>query len=111
MESAIFQNCLHAPQGVRIFLNCLRLLPRQRFTPLMGLGGRWNSWFLVHGFSDQCDLGEHRVKRYFSFASTTYQTLSGAVRVYVFVTQSPRYRPHRSRLLADARRQTQRSAD
>jgi hypothetical protein len=39
-------------------------LPRQRFTPLVGVGGRWNSWLLVHDFPDQCDLGRHRVETF-----------------------------------------------
>ena len=33
------QNCLHTAQGFGIFLSCLRLLPRQCFTPLVGGGG------------------------------------------------------------------------
>jgi hypothetical protein len=37
-------------------ISCLRLLPRQRFTPLVGVGGRWNLVLLVHRFSDHCDL-------------------------------------------------------
>jgi hypothetical protein len=46
------QDRLHKPQGLGIFLRCLRLLPRQRFTPLVGMGGRWNLLLLVHRYSD-----------------------------------------------------------
>ena len=47
---------LHKPKRLGIFLSSLRLLPRQRFTPLVRVGGRWNLLFLVHRFPDHCDL-------------------------------------------------------
>ena len=42
------QDRLHTAQGLGIFLSCLRLLPRQRFTPLVRVRGRWNWVLLVH---------------------------------------------------------------
>src|SRR3984893_15941546 len=50
------QNRLSKPKRLGIFLSCLRLLPRQRFTSLVWVGGRWNLVLLVHRFSDHCDL-------------------------------------------------------
>jgi site-specific DNA recombinase len=42
------QDRLHTLQGFVIFLSCLRLLPRQRFAPFMGMGGRRNFLILFH---------------------------------------------------------------
>ena len=42
------QDRLHTAQRLWIFLACLRLLPRQRFTPLVRVRGRWNR-VLLHG--------------------------------------------------------------
>ena len=52
---------LHKPKRLGIFLSCLRLLPRQRFTSLAWVGGRWNLVLLVHCFSDHCDLERHGI--------------------------------------------------
>ena len=52
---------LHKPKRLGIFLSCLRLLPRQRFTSLVWVGGRWNLVLLVHCFSDHCDLERHGI--------------------------------------------------
>ena len=49
-------------KALGIFLSCLRLLPRQRFTPLVGVGGRRNLVLLIHRFSDHSDLERHRVR-------------------------------------------------
>ena len=46
------QDRLHTLQGFGIFLSCLRLLPRQRFAPFMGMGGCRNFLILFHRPSD-----------------------------------------------------------
>ncbi len=45
------QNSLHATRRIRIFLDFLRPLPRQRFAPFKRMGGRWN--LILHRFSNR----------------------------------------------------------